>query len=70
MEIRFKNWLRTILFVSDGVIAGLAYYYLLGCKGGSCLLTSNPGITMGYMGLIGWLLSGIFSKGGRDKCNL
>ena len=32
-------------------------------------LTSNPFITMAYMGFIGWLLSGIFGKGCSGSCN-
>ena len=70
MKIPLRKWLRPILFTISGVIAGLAYYYFVGCESGSCPLTSNPWITMGYMGLIGWLLSGVFAKGGRDTCNM
>ena len=41
-------------------MAGLAYYYFIGCATGSCPITSNPVSSMVYMGLIGWLLSSVF----------
>lgn len=47
----------------------IAYYYFVGCPTGACPLTSNPFITMAYMGFIGWLLSGIFGKGCSGSCN-
>ena len=37
---------------------------------GSCPITSNPIITMIYMGVIGLLLSGLFGKGCDGKCNM
>ena len=55
--------------VSYTHLVGLAYYYFVGCPTGACPLTSNPFITMAYMGFIGWLLSGIFGKGCSGSCN-
>ena len=52
-----------------GEVAGLAYYYFVGCASGSCRLTSSPYITMAYPGVIGGLLSVVFGKE-RDKCNM
>ena len=54
--------LRPLLFVVVGALIGLGYYLLVGCSTGTCPITSNPWLTMGYTGFIGYLLSGIFSK--------
>lgn len=64
-----KKWIRPVLFTLGGALAGLAYYHFVGCASGSCAITSNPLGSMLYMGLIGWLVSGIFGKG-CDKCNM
>ena len=63
MKEKIKKWLKPVLFTAGGALVGLAYYYFVGCPTGACPLTSNPFITMAYMGFIGWLLSGIFGKG-------
>lgn len=63
MKEKIKNWLKPVLFTAGGALVGLAYYYFVRCPTGACPLTSNPFITMAYMGFIGWLLSGIFGKG-------
>ena len=62
LKQKIKKWLRPTLFTLGGALTGLGYYYTVGCSAGSCPITSNPIITMLYMGLIGWLLSGIFGK--------
>ena len=62
--MKIMKWIRPTLFTLGGVLAGLAYYYFIGCSSGSCPITSNPLGSMLYMGLIGWLISGIF---GRDR---
>ena len=65
-----KNWLIPLLFTLGGALVGLAYYYFVGCATGSCAITSNPINSMVYMGLIGWLLSGVFSGGCAGGCSL
>ena len=65
-----KNWLIPLLFTVGGALVGLAYYYFVGCATGSCAITSNPINSMVYMGLIGWLLSGVFSGGCAGGCSL
>ena len=69
MKEKMKKWLKPILFTAGGALVGLAYYYSVGCATGTCPLSSNPWISMGYMGLVGWLLSGVFGKGGCGSCN-
>ena len=70
MKVRLKNWLIPLLFTLGGALVGLAYYYFVGCAAGSCAITSNPINSMVYMGLIGWLLSGMFSGGCAGGCSL
>ena len=70
MKKNIKKWVKPVLFTAGGALAGLAYYYFIGCPSGSCPLTSHPLVTMVYMGLVGWLLSGIFGKERGGKCNI
>lgn len=65
-----ENWLRPLLFTLAGAAVGLAYYALVGCSTGTCMITANPFASMAYMGLMGWLLSGIGNCGGKDGCNM
>jgi len=60
--MKIQQWIRPVLFTLGGALAGLVYYQLIGCASGSCPITSTPFGSMLYMGLIGWLISGIFSK--------
>jgi len=69
MKASMKKWIRPALFTAGGALAGLAYYYFVGCTTGSCPITSNPFSSMAYMGLVGWLLSGAFGKEHSESCN-
>ena len=62
MKKELKKLLRPAVFTLGGALAGLGYYTLVGCSTGSCAITSSPVNTMLYMGLMGWLLSGIFGS--------
>lgn len=66
---RSFSWLRPTLFTLGGALAGLIYYNLAGCATGTCAITANPVNTMLYMGLIGFLISGLFTKGCSSGCN-
>jgi hypothetical protein len=68
MKERLKRCLRPALFTLGGALAGLGYYYLVGCSTGACAITSNPFSSMLYMGVVGWLLSGAFGAGCRGSC--
>ena len=69
MKQKLIRKLHSLLFILGGALAGLAYYYLVGCLTGSCPITANPVTTMLYTALIGWLLSGIFRKESDCGCN-
>ena len=62
MKKYLKKRPRPAVFTLGSALAGLGYYALVGCSTGSCAITSSPVNTMLYMGLIGWLLSGIFGS--------
>lgn len=70
MKDGLRNWGKPALFTGAGALAGLGYYYLVGCPSGSCPLTSHPLAAMAYLGLVGWLLSGVVGKGQGGKCNM
>ena len=69
MKEFFKGHGWTIAGIVSGALGGFLYWHFVGCSTGACPLTSNPFITMAYMGFIGWLLSGIFGKGCSGSCN-
>lgn len=50
-------WLKRVLIIGVGAAGGFAYWYYIGCLGGSCPITSNPYISTGYGALIGAVLS-------------
>jgi hypothetical protein len=49
---------RTVLSVVLGAVAGLAYQRFIGCRTGTCPITSNPCVSTLYGALMGFLLSG------------
>ncbi|MEJ2048824.1 MAG: DUF6132 family protein [Calditrichota bacterium] len=48
--------IKLSIFTIGGAVIGFAYYYFVGCRSGSCPLTSNPFITTVYGSLIGLVL--------------
>lgn len=48
--------------VGIGGFAGFLYYYLVGCKNGTCLISSNPFVSIPYGSLLGYFVSGLFKK--------
>lgn len=57
-----KAWVRPLLFAAGGAAAGYLYYRFVGCTTGTCPISSNPYLSMGYLAVVGLLLSGIFNK--------
>ncbi|MDO4741311.1 MAG: hypothetical protein Q4A66_11625 [Eubacteriales bacterium] len=68
MKSKKARWLRPVLFTVGGALAGLACYFKIGCPTGGCPITANPISSMLYMGLVGYLLSGLFEKR-CSRCN-
>ena len=70
MKETIKKWIRPVLFILGGALVGFAYYYFVGCTTGSCAITSDPVYSTIYMGLIGWLLSGVFGRACEGGCSM
>ncbi len=51
--------MKTVIFAVVGGILGLLYYRFVGCKSGTCPITSNPIISALYGAVMGYLISGI-----------
>ena len=71
--LKIKNLLkgkliRIAAFVLLGGLGGFAYYYFIGCRGGSCPITGNPYISTSYGMMVGLLLS-FDSKKKKEKEN-
>lgn len=62
MNIIAKKKLSVISILA-GAAGGYLYYYFTGCNTGTCIITSNPIITMLYGAAMGWLLLGTFYSG-------
>ena len=65
MKKKINPWIRALLFTLGGSLLGLVYYKTIGCASGACPISSNPGGTMLYGGLLGFLLSGGFCSACR-----
>jgi len=52
-----KQVIRRLLFIGGGAVLGFAYYYFIGCRTGSCPITSDPAVSMIYGSLFGLVLS-------------
>lgn len=51
--------LRIVLFLIAGAALGFGYYRLVGCRTGTCPITSNPYVATVYGAVMGLLLSNI-----------
>jgi len=45
-----------------GGLFGFLYYFFVGCKNGTCMIASNPYISIPYGSLLGYFISGLFKK--------
>jgi hypothetical protein len=50
----FKYKSHILLFLC-GATFGYLYYYFIGCSSGTCPISSNPYISIGYGGVLGVL---------------
>ncbi|MFZ5947865.1 MAG: DUF6132 family protein [Stygiobacter sp.] len=66
MKLEKKFIIKRILPVIAGAILGYAYYYFIGCRTGSCPITSNPWISTFYGAFAGLIIS-IPSKKKNDN---
>lgn len=54
--------LHTLAYVAGGAAFGFGYYKLVGCSSGGCPITANPYISTLYGAVMGFLVSGTFSR--------
>lgn len=52
----------SLLGLVIGAVGGFAYYYFVGCKSGTCAITSQPLNSTAYGALMGTLLFTSFLK--------
>lgn len=57
MKIDKSFLVKRILPVLVGAFLGYAYYYFIGCRTGSCPITSNPWISTFYGAFAGLIIS-------------
>ncbi len=63
--LKHKLWLIGVVL---GSVAGYAYYYFVGCKSGTCAITSSPVNSTVYGAVMGALLLSSFKK--EDSNNI
>ena len=51
----------TVIGIVVGVIGGYLYYSQIGCSSGTCAITSNPYMSMGWGGAMGYLVFDMFN---------
>jgi hypothetical protein len=57
-----KAMLITLIGIAAGAVVGFLYFRLVGCRSGSCPLTSNPVRSVLYWALIGGLAASGFGR--------
>ncbi|MDZ7332163.1 MAG: DUF6132 family protein [candidate division KSB1 bacterium] len=62
-----KSYIFKALIVVVGGVLGYAYYYYVGCRTGTCPITSNPWISTGYGALFALVLVWGTAKKKRDN---
>jgi hypothetical protein len=50
------DFIKTIIAIAVGGIAGFLYYYFVGCSTGTCAITSNPYASVAFGGFFGYFL--------------
>lgn len=56
-----KKYKIHIIGIVFGMIAGFFYYDQIGCITGTCAITSSPGTSTLYGGLLGYLVASVFA---------
>ncbi|MCX6312857.1 MAG: DUF6132 family protein [Bacteroidetes bacterium] len=57
-----KKYKLEMIGFGIGAIAGISYWYFVGCASGTCAITSKPLNSFIYGGIMGTLFFGMFKK--------
>lgn len=60
-NMKYRKYIVIALFALAGSTAMYLYWFFVGCKTGTCLITSSPTISSGYGLLFGGLLGSTFN---------
>ncbi len=66
MKIFKRNNLLIFIGIAIGTLGGYLYYHFVGCKNGSCAITSNPWLSMLWGAAVGYLVFDMF-RGRKGK---
>ncbi len=64
--IRSASFWKTFAGITGGVVLGYLYFRFVGCKSGSCAITSNPYMSMLFGGILGLYVTN--SPCSKGKC--
>jgi hypothetical protein len=64
--IRSASFWKTMSGVAGGILIGYLYFHFVGCKSGSCAITSNPYMSMLFGGILGLYVTN--SPCSKGKC--
>ena len=62
-----KKYLFTLIGLIAGAIGGYLYYHYVGCRSGTCAITSKPLNSAIYGAMMGGLFLNIFQKNKKAK---
>jgi hypothetical protein len=58
----FLKYKTELIGIMAGGLLGFLYYYFIGCETGTCMISSNPFISVPYGSLLGFFSAGLFKK--------
>ena len=62
MTLLLQKYIRDLIGISLGAVAGFLYWKFVGCSSGTCMITSKPINSTLYGAVMGFLVAGIFKK--------
>lgn len=54
--VKSREFIKTLVAMAVGGVAGFLYYHFIGCSSGSCAITSNPYASVAFGGFFGYFL--------------
>lgn len=62
MKIITRNNILIFSGIAIGSLGGFLYYYFVGCRTGSCAITSSPWLSMLWGAAVGYLIFDMFKR--------